>query len=152
MKQEGPSVDAKPEAIAAALRRRPASTLPVILCFFTGQQPRAATPMPRDPAPPVGGRFGADFPEVLATAVALNPSIHDGAVMIGRTVAGEPYRIRGWSHRLHPPEAGATQANRGSAFNSCAAMSTVEGVDRLLLVARHETFLFRAGAVEQLDD
>ena len=156
----GPSSDRKAAAIrteetasvAAALRRAPAATLPVILCFFTGEQPAAATAMPRNPDPGSGMPFRDDFTDVFAEAVRVNGAIHDGAVMIGRARPDAEYLITGWSHRLHPPPAGLEHANKGSAFNSCLAMSAVHGVDQLVLVARDGTFEFRGGIATPLAD
>jgi hypothetical protein len=160
MKQNGPSRDPTSDAIgpevavsiAADLRRGPAAALPVILCFFTGEQPSAASAMPRDPAPPVGTPFVIDFAQTFAEALALNPAVHDGAVMIGRDGPDQPYLVAGWSHRLHPAQAGKTVTNKGSAFNSCAAMSTVDRVDALVLIGRDEAFAFRRGVPERLQD
>jgi hypothetical protein len=57
--------------------------------------------------------------------------------MIGRANLDAPYIIAGWSFRLFasavPP---STEENRGSAFNSCVAMSAVAGVDALYLISK----------------
>lgn len=93
--------------------------------------------MPRQPAPPLGMIFDESFPAILAEARGVNPAVHDGAVMVGRpgSAAGR-YTIAGWSYRLFPGECDVrAEDNRGSAFNSCVAMSTTEGVDALYLIS-----------------
>jgi hypothetical protein len=109
----------------------------VILCFYTGGLPSDCAPMPRDPAPTVGSPFDERFASVLADATRLNPAVHDGAIMIGRTGAGSPYLISGWSFRLFAKaKILSIETNRGSAFNSCLAMSMVDGVDALYLISK----------------
>lgn len=107
--------------------------------------------MQRDPAPPVGMPFALDFPDIFGAALDLNAAIHDGAVMIGRADPGHPYLVVGWSYRLHPPQVEATHPNKGSAFNSCVAMSAVGGIDKLILIGRDGTFRFRHGVAKPLD-
>lgn len=124
-----------------------------IACFYTGRNfPDHCEPMFRDPAPEVGRPFGTDFPAQLRTALKLNAAVHDGAVMIGRNIAGEPYRVVGWSFRLFPPRS-RVQAppNRGSAFNSCLAMSEVPGIDCLYCGSDMEAWRFAAGDNMQLN-
>jgi hypothetical protein len=108
----------------------------VILCFYTGNLPGYCAPMPRAPSPSIGQPFDEGFAAVLASATRLNPAVHDGAIMIGRADRDSRYLISGWSFRLF---AGAVtpsiEANRGSAFNSCIAMSIVTGVDELYLIS-----------------
>lgn len=160
MKQNGPSHNPTsdttgPEgavSIAADLRREPVAALPVILCFFTGEQPSDASAMPRDPTPPVGSPFATNFAQTFAEALAVNPAVHDGAVMIGRDSPDQPYKVVGWSYRLHPPQAGKTVPNRGSAFNSCTAMSTVDRVDALVLIGQDESFVFKRGILNRLHE
>ncbi len=109
----------------------------IILCFYTGSLPRDCAPMPRDPAPAVGASFDERFAEVLADATQLNPAVHDGAIMIGRTNPDSPYMISNWSFRLFAKsQTLSIETNRGSAFNSCIAMSLVDGVDVLYLISR----------------
>jgi hypothetical protein len=99
-----------------------------------------------------GAVFGEDFVDILAEAVRCNHAIHDGAVMLGRASPEERYEVSGWSHRLHPPATTSNVINKGSAFNSCAAMSCVSGVDALFLIAREGTFVFCGGDVVNLFD
>lgn len=109
----------------------------IILCFYTGSLPRDCAPMPREPAPAVGASFDERFAGVWADATQLNPAVHDGAIMIGRTSPDAPYMISGWSFRLFAQsQTLSIETNRGSAFNSCIAMSMVDGVDVLYLISR----------------
>jgi hypothetical protein len=105
-----------------------------ILCFYTGAAPARAYPMELEPLPPSGMDFDETFPHVIERALELNFAAHDGAVLIGRKRAAAPYAVVGWSYRLAPPRARRTAApNRGSAYNSCVAMSSQRGVDFLVL-------------------
>jgi hypothetical protein len=138
------------EIIAASIRHQTAHAT-YIICLFTGDLPAACEAMPRLPSPQTGIPFDDSFPEVLAQAVNLNPAVHDGAIMVGRTDSGCAYQVAGWSFRLFAGHArAATNAsNRGSAFNSCLAMSIVEGVDCIYLASgKHlEKFEHGLGAV-----
>jgi hypothetical protein len=65
--------------------------------------------------------------------------------------ASDAYRVVGWSYRLLPPPGlAAAEPNRGSAFNSCLAMSNVETIDRIYLVSADGVFSFREGCVSRL--
>jgi hypothetical protein len=70
---------------------------------------------------------------------------------IGRSLSRLPYYIVGWSYRLFPPQ-GACEAepNRGSAFNSCLAMSSVETVDRVYLISKGGVFRFKKSTAEEV--
>jgi hypothetical protein len=124
----------------------------VMVCLFTGPQfPPFCSPMVRSPSPDVGVCWDESFPAVLASALAFNPSIHDGAVMVGRRAAQMRYSIHGWSFRLYPPESAyAAQPNRGSAFNSCLAMSDVNRVDCVYLQSVDGVFRFERGNIQVL--
>jgi hypothetical protein len=123
------------------------SIFPIIACFYTGiVDPAFCAPMPREPLPPTGIAFDASFSEALVMARTLNPSVHDGAVMVGRSSASTPYRVTGWSYRLFPPEAAVrAEPNRGSAFNSCLLMSCIENIDRIYLISSRGITAFRHG-------
>jgi len=126
---------------------------PVIGCLYTGSSlPPYCVRMPRRPEPATGMALDARFASVLEEALALNPAIHDGAILIGRPGTGDPYRIVGWSYRLIPPP-GPVEAepNRGSAFNSCLAMSSVATIDRVYLLSTDGAFSFRHGCVSRLN-
>ena len=119
----------------------------LILCFFTGERlPQFVAPMVLAPEPPVNCEFDADFAGVRTSVLQLNSAAHDGAVMVGRKSAAEDYRIVGWSHRMFPPDGprkGAT--NKGTAYNSCLAMSQIASVDMLYLQSCSQRVVFRSG-------
>jgi len=119
----------------------------VMACLFTGELfPPFCSPMLRSPNPGVGMTWDGGFARVLRDVLAFNPSIHDGAVMVGRRTAEESYRILGWSFRLFPPESAySAQPNRGSAFNSCLAMSNVTNIDCVYLQSVYGVFSFVRG-------
>ena len=125
---------------------------PTIACLFTGENlPSHCGPMPRDPTPEIGTALGDDLAAVLLKALDLNLAIHDGAILFGRRNISELYRIIGWSYRLFPdmPIAEAV-SNKGSAFNSCFAMSFAPDVDRLYLISAKEAFKFERGNISVL--
>lgn len=124
----------------------------VIACLFTGAaRPPYCTPMPRQPDPSVGMPLAHDFHLVLSAALADNPAIHDGAILIQRPSVNDDYRVVGWSYRLLPPPcAFSAEPNRGSAFNSCLAMSGVDTIDRIYLVSEGLVTRFANGSVVSL--
>lgn len=140
------------DSIFVSLARKKSSQIPIIACLFTGVRfPKCCAAMARSPAPDVGVALDTAFLENLEIAIRKNPSVHDGAIMIGRMRAREDYFIRGWSYRLYPPALQSRSApNRGSAFNSCLAMSEVRRVDRMLLLSKGELFKFVAGKYRSL--
>lgn len=125
---------------------------PLLLCFLTGDADACCEPMSRDPMPARGATFGGDFPDQLRSALALNPAVHDGAILLRRLHPAAPYIIDGWSYRLMAPRPenlqGAT--NRGSAYNSCLATSSRSGVDAVVLQTRGRMMLFMNGADRDL--
>ncbi len=140
------------DQIFRTLGRRPERSVPVIGCLYTGSTlPSSCAPMPRCPVPATGMLLDVSFPCTLEKAVAENPAVHDGAVMVGRRDRSDPYRVAGWSFRLFPaPAGGETEDNRGSAFNSCLAMSLVPDVDRLYLVSGAGVLRFELGHATEL--
>jgi hypothetical protein len=134
-------------ALTESLMRSDRVILPIILCFYSGDMPDYVARMPREPEPAVGMAFGADFLSVLENALTQNAAVHDGAIMIGREQFGSSYRVSGWSYRLLPPAADEAVPNKGSAFNSCLAMSSVRNVDLVYLFNRGGLSIFRSGAV-----
>jgi hypothetical protein len=140
------------DTIFLRVRDQAAVTSPVIGCLYTGRMlPRYCSPMPRFPEASIGMILDENFQAILARSLAMNPAIHDGAIMIGRSGEGEDYRIVGWSYRLFPPEGNCrTEPNRGSAFNSCLAMSRVESVDRVYLVSKGVAMRFENGMIKTL--
>ena len=130
---------------------RAAASSPLICCLFGHGQPLLfAEPMPREPLPAVGQPIDQNFAEIVREATLLNPAVHDGAIM----ASIDPNRlckVTGWSYRLFPPS-GASQAppNRGSAFNSCLAMSSVDGVVSIYLVSGSAGWRFEKGRIQAL--
>lgn len=141
-----PAGDCELAKVARALAGSGSVSFPIMLCFYSGSMPPFSTPMPRDPLPVKGVPFDEQFPDVLADVLLSNAAVHDGAIMLGRSNPSEGYKVAGWSHRLHPPAVNTTVLNKGSAFNSCAAMSCVPGVDALYLISRDGIFAFCGGA------
>jgi hypothetical protein len=146
-----PAGDYELAKVARALAGSGGVSFPIMLCFYSGSMPPFSTPMPRDPLPANGSPFDEKFSDVLADALLRNAAVHDGAIMLGRSSPSEGYKVAGWSHRLHPPAVNTTVPNRGSAFNSCAAMSCVPGVDVIYLISRDGIFTFCRGAVGRID-
>jgi hypothetical protein len=125
---------------------RAAGASPLICCVFNQDQwPAYAEPMHRDPLPAIGQPVAGDFGEIVRQATTVNPAVHDGAVM---AALGKDFtcRIVGWSYRLFPPS-GKFQAlaNKGSAFNSCLAMSAIDGVIGIYLVSGDSAWRFDQG-------
>jgi hypothetical protein len=108
--------------------------------------------MLRIPEPQIGQPLDESFVDRIASAIALNPAVHDGAVMLGRKDMWSGYRITGWSYRLFPADGtGNRFPNRGSAFNSCLAMSSEPGVDRLYMINRVRAWRFENGLATELE-
>lgn len=146
-----PSMD-QIDRIFVAVEANRAHGSSLIGCLYTGSTlPPHCIPMPRRPEPATGIAVDASFPSILLQALAVNPAVHDGAILIGRKRSTDAYRIAGWSYRLVPPPGPAeSEPNRGSAFNSCLAMSSVETIDRIYLISADGVFRFRHGCVSKL--
>lgn len=140
------------DQVFASVAERQAGYAPTIACLYTGAAPPSScAPMLRSPEPAVGQVLDSAFADHLAAALAVNAAVHDGAVMLGRECVTSLYLVCGWSYRLFPACTAVNQEpNRGSAFNSCQAMSAVPGVDRVYLVAHGSVYRFENGSVEQL--
>jgi hypothetical protein len=128
------------------------ATSTIIACLYTRiDLPPHCAPMPRLPEPVTGMIFDNGFPSVLGRTLELNAAIHDGAIMIGRSVSMLLYYIIGWSYRLFSPQGACkAQPNRGSAFNSCLAMSSVDTVDRVYLISKGGVFQFKKSIADEL--
>lgn len=127
---------------------------PLIACLYTGLTfPRASEPMSRIPMPSVGGLLDESLGDQLRYAISINSSIHDGAVMLGRTQSKAAYEIKGWSFRLFPGPLMRPQVpNKGSAFNSCLAMSQGAEVDRIYLVNDSYAYCFEGSGCRELSN
>jgi len=105
--------------------------------------------MPRDPQPEVGQTIDGSFGQVVRSAIEANEAVHDGCIMVA--VDETEGRVTGWSYRLFPPPTEITPPpNKGSAFNSCLAMSLVPGVFALYLVSKGSVWRFKRGLADQL--
>jgi hypothetical protein len=137
-----------PDTVFQQMLADPQLESTLIVCFYTGSTlPPRCAPMPRTPAPPTGTPFDRTFPDVVARARRENPAIRDGAIMTGRSHLTERYTLTGWSFRLFPDSlAITTEANRGSAYNSCLAMSAVATVDFVYLLSGGGLFRFEKGS------
>jgi hypothetical protein len=124
----------------------------IIVCLYTGPGlPPHCAPMPRVPEPLVGMIFDDRFPAVVAGTLASNPAVHDGAIMIGRRSSAFAYHVVGWSYRLYPPQGPSeAEANRGSAFSSCLAMSGIGMIDRVYLISKGGALRFEKNAVKRI--
>lgn len=120
-----------------------------IVCFYSSTNlPAFVEPMLRTPSIPLGAKFDITFSDTLLEAIKLNPSVHDGAILVGRHTSADSYSITGWSCRLFPPSASVELVpNRGSAFNSCHAMSISEEVDAIYLWSSGSIFRFENGQI-----
>jgi hypothetical protein len=129
---------------------RAAASSPLICCVFNPDEPPAyAEAMLRDPAPPIGQLIDQSFAETVQQATLINPAVHDGAIMA--SLDHLACRIAGWSYRLFPPPVNLKAApNRGSAFNSCLAMSLVDGVISIYLVSGALGWRFEKGQIQAL--
>ncbi len=151
LKQQQGLMD-KTDRIFARVAERQTGRGPTIACLYTGaDRPSSCAAMLRFPEPETGQELDDSFVDHLSAALALNDAVHDGAVMLGRTSALEQYRICGWSYRLFPPPtATEEEPNRGSAFNSCLAMSVVASIDRTYLVSLGRVYRFKGGILAKL--
>lgn len=141
-------VPVTPEAVLRATAAALPASGAVIVCLCTSTKlPSGCSPMARSPSPRTGFVFDESFPERFAAALQANHAIHDGAVIASREKKASPYRVIGWSYRLHPPPPtkGRSITNRGSAFNSCLAMSLVRGVDAAFLITGSQVWRFERG-------
>ena len=102
--------------------------------------------MRREPRLAVGFQIGPNFNEHLSNALALNPSIHDGALVFGRIDGTQSYMLREWSMRIVSSHVGKeAEANRGSAYHSALALSSSNDVDLVCLYTRENLEVFLNG-------
>lgn len=120
---------------------------PLILVLSSGELDNTdCVAMPRSPLPDVGQAFDATLPSTLKNAFNLNPSIHDGAIIFSRSNRKDTYRLTGWSMRIVnnsiPIE---IESNRGSAYNSAAAISLSRNVDLCCVLGGDDLLIFKNG-------
>jgi hypothetical protein len=120
---------------------------PLILVFSTGKvSEQDCVQMKRSPMPKTGSPFNLRFDQVLAEAYALNPSIHDGAIVFTKIGPADDYRLAAWSmrivSRLAPTE---PEANLGSAHNSALSLSVSPNVDLCCVMSQGGFALFEKG-------
>jgi hypothetical protein len=134
------------QVFAEAVRKMPEAPT-IIACLYSCDEiPDKCEPMLRSPEPTVGQTLDEGFHQSFAAAMAFNPAVHDGAIMFKRPSRDVPYRVSGWSYRLFPPPVtNRGVPNRGSAFNSCLAMSVVRGIDAVYLITRGVLYRFQGG-------
>jgi hypothetical protein len=119
----------------------------LIACIYVGSDvPAFCEPMPRDPLPELGMVVDSTLSASLREALQINNAVHDGAMMIRANDTG-PFELTGWSYRLYPPPVANVplSSNRGSAFNSCLAMSVVDRVQWLYLLSQGTVTVFENG-------
>ena len=125
---------------------------PAILVFASGTISDVdCIPMPRDPAPEVGQRFGVAFINDLENALHINPSIHDGAIVFQRNEQDEEYYLSAWSMRIvsrHTPS--SSMPNLGSAHNSTLSLSMAMAVDACCILSRAKAVFYVDGEATTL--
>lgn len=127
------------------------SRYPLLVVFYTGTSiPDDCVPMKRSPEAGSGFLFGKDFARKYDQAISLNDSIHDGAILFGRSKSSERYRCMGWSYRIvsrfRPKDA---ELNRGSAYNSAISISGLIGIDCVFLLTAGGIELFIEGVLSR---
>lgn len=139
------------EEILTDLIEKARALHPKIICLYTGAAlPGYCDPMPRFPTPPIGMKLDHSFANVVVREIKKNPSLHDGALLFGRPNKRSQYELVGWSYRMFPPTQNAQgESNRGSAFNSCLAMSKIVSIDAVYLVASDGMTCFEKGRLQR---
>ena len=126
---------------------------PTILVFASGRLSDIdCIPMPRDPVPEVGQRFGKALVQDLEDALKVNPSIHDGAILFQRSRQDEEYHLSTWSMRIvsqHMPL--FSEPNMGSAHNSTLALSMSATVDACCILSPEKAVFFQNGRAATLE-
>ncbi|MGR3512065.1 MAG: hypothetical protein ACU0GG_04825 [Paracoccaceae bacterium] len=126
---------------------------PAILVFASGRVSDVdCIPMPRDPMPTVGQRFGTDFAQDLDAAFKVNPSIHDGAILFQRSQQDDDYYLSAWSMRIvsrHTPL--FSEPNLGSAHNSTLSLSMATAVDACCILSTTRAVFFVEGRATKLE-
>lgn len=127
---------------------------PAILVFASGRvSDEDCMPMPRDPMPRVGQRFGTDFAQDLEAALSVNRSIHDGAILFQRSHEDDEYYLSAWSMRIvsrHTPL--FSEPNLGSAHNSTLSISMAPPVDACCVLSSTKVVFFVDGRATTLTE
>lgn len=108
-------------------------------------------PMPRDPVPEVGQRFGMSLIQDFESALKVNPSIHDGAILFHRSPQDEEYYLSAWSMRIvsrHAPL--SSTPNMGAAHNSTLSLSMATAVDACCVLSPDKVVFFKDGRATRL--
>jgi hypothetical protein len=125
---------------------------PAILVFASDRISDAdCIPMPRDPVPEVGQRFGLDLIQDFEDALKVNPSIHDGAILFQRSHQDDDYYLSAWSMRIvsrHTPS--FSEPNLGSAHNSTLSLSMSTAVDACCILSSAKIVFFVDGRATTL--
>lgn len=125
---------------------------PAILVFASGPISEVdCIPMPRDPVPKVGQRFGVTFIKDLENALHINPSIHDGAIVFQREQQDDEYYLSAWSMRIvsrHTPS--SSMPNLGSAHNSTLSLSMAMAVDACCILSTTKAVFYVEGRATTL--
>ena len=135
------------------IHQRRETSHPGILVFATGQvSDLDCIPMPREPMPEVGQRFGAAFVHDVDDALKVNPSIHDGAILFQRSQQDDCYHLSSWSMRIvsrHIPS--FSEPNLGSAHNSTLSLSMAASVDACCVFSSPKATFFTDGQATMLE-
>lgn len=110
-------------------------------------------PMPRDPMPEVGQRFGMTLIKDLEDALEVNPSVHDGAILFQKSPKENDYFLSAWSMRIvsrHTPL--LSQPNLGSAYNSTLSLSMATAVDACCILSTAKAVFFVDGRATFLEE
>ena len=126
---------------------------PAILVFASDLISDAdCIPMPRDPMPEVGQRFGMTLIKDFEDALKVNPSIHDGAILFQRSQKEDDYFLSAWSMRIvsrHTPL--LSEPNLGSAHNSTLSLSMATAVDACCILSTTKAVFFVEGRATTLE-
>lgn len=120
---------------------------PLILVFSTGKvSDQDCVQMKRSPMPSTGSPFNMHFAEILGESYAINPSIHDGAVVFTRDRPDRDYLLDTWSMRIVSKAAPKEAApNLGSAYNSALSLSVSAHIDLCGVLSQEGLRIFEDG-------
>lgn len=146
-----PAVNEELKSKLYNLQRQPLPFHPLILVFSTGCiSVEDCLPMAREPMPAVGTPFSDNIASAFESAVQLNPSIHDGAVIFSRYSNDREYQLCAWSMRIVSNRIPAyAEPNVGSAHNSALALSLAPNVDLCAILSKGASVLFERGSISR---